>query len=189
MSQRRGAECNALFSYWWNCGRIVCDSRFRIFSNSVTFASPEVFVQYLERTEHPRPTHYTAVPTVQKAILLYLLARAESGSTRAPAKPSNALRFVRYGAAHMSSTDCIELSHALGGVPLLPTYSMSECMPIASPPLHWSDTDHEQYANTVGKPLTSVKVAHIETGKALPFNEIGEILIKGPVNIFLIFII
>ena len=82
----------------------------------------------------PQPTWYSAVPTIHTATVAFLRdhARAdprfagyaiEGGGVWAK---GHGLRLIRSGAAALSPADAEALSAAYGGVPVCPTYSMSE---------------------------------------------------------------
>ena len=84
---------------------------------------PVIFVQHLD---HPtaKPTWYSSVPTIHIAAYNYAKTL---GSV-----PKNSLRFIRSGAAALSHEDACHLRD-FWGVPIIPTYSMSELMPISQP--------------------------------------------------------
>jgi acyl-CoA synthetase (AMP-forming)/AMP-acid ligase II/acyl carrier protein len=80
---------------------------------------------FLEQLEGRSVTWYYAAPTIHKALLLE--ARALG---RPLATPS--LRLVRSGAAHLPHADALELKRVFPAAVIMPTYSMSECMPVCS---------------------------------------------------------
>jgi len=117
----------------------------------------------------PSPTWYYAVPTLHKALLLHLQGRSTSDV------PDFSLRLVRSGAAHLLHGDAVALAEALG-CQVLPTYSMSECMPVCSTSIGYK----LQKKDTVGAPLAvSLRIVD-DAGQPLPFGNQGEVLIKGP---------
>ena len=63
------------------------------------------------------------MPTIHHAILI----------AAAGVAPAHSLRLIRNGAAKLEHAKAQELS-ALFSCPVIPTYSMTECMPIAQPP-------------------------------------------------------
>lgn len=86
----------------------------------------------------PRPTWYSAVPTIHVAAVNYLQSATidnyrDVGKDKSSIPPNN-LRFIRSGAAALSPQDAQNLSDAFGGLPIWSTYSMSEQMPITQPP-------------------------------------------------------
>lgn len=95
----------------------------------------------------PRPTWYSAVPTIHVAVLNYLHAATidhsnEVGKASKSGIPTNNLRFIRSGAAALSPQDAQDLSQAFGGLPIWSTYSMSEQMPISQPPAFMNPKVH-----------------------------------------------
>ena len=113
----------------------------------------------------PTATWFYAAPTIHKALVLH--ARANK------VKPHR-LRFVRSGAAHLPHNDAVAIAR-LFGCPVMPTYSMSECMPICSvPPVY-----DLSVRDTVGSPIgPSLRIAG-DDGKALPYGEVGHVLVRG----------
>ena len=104
----------------------------------------------------PKVTWIYCVPSHLQAIL----------SARTPdTKPPSCVRLYRSGAAALPVAVAEELK-AWTGATVLPTYSMSECMPIASP-----DRSYD-----LGRPY-SVGPA---VGPDLMISEKGEVLIRGP---------
>ena len=77
----------------------------------------------------PRPTWYSAVPTMH----LHILEWAEQYRAEHDATPSHSLQFVRNCSAALLPTISRRLEAALE-VEVLPTYAMTECMPICSNP-------------------------------------------------------
>eukprot|EP00931_Biecheleriopsis_adriatica_P056802 TRINITY_DN33685_c0_g1_i1.p1 TRINITY_DN33685_c0_g1~~TRINITY_DN33685_c0_g1_i1.p1 ORF type:complete len:1438 (+),score=217.99 TRINITY_DN33685_c0_g1_i1:39-4352(+) len=144
-------------------GSVICMSGFR----------PE---EFLENVLHgaSRPTWYSAVPTIHMAVLPHLQRLREAGDPVA-----HKLRFIRSGAAALSADAAVSLREAWG-CRILPTYSMSEQMPISQPPCDY-DLSHR---GSVGIPMPSVVVVDaelrplaLEAGDA---PNIGEICISGP---------
>ena len=104
----------------------------------------------------PKVTWIYCVPSHLQAIL----------SARTPdTKPPSCVRLYRSGAAALPVAVAEELKQ-WSGATVLPTYSMSECMPIASP----------DRAYDLGRPY-SVGPA---VGPDLMISEKGEVLIRGP---------
>ena len=115
----------------------------------------------------PRPTWYSAVPTI------HMLAVKHFDESGIP--PVHSLRFIRSGAAALSVSNQHALSAAFGGIPVLPTYSMSEQMPISQPPVGTSAE------GTVGVPVAaSVAIVDPDTLMPQPPGVSGAIAISGP---------
>lgn len=107
----------------------------------------------------PRPTWYSAVPTMHNAIVSYLerIAPHEDRDSTTHVKSNDdkmekrhRIRFVRSGAAALSPYDARRLSAAFGGVPVIATYSMSEQMPISQPPFGFGRRQLDVKPGTVG---------------------------------------
>ena len=90
-------------------------------------SSAEAFFDALK--VEPRPTWYSAVPTMHQRILAY----AEVYYERHGKPPPSALQFVRNCSAALLPTVAERMEHLLG-VEVLTTYAMTESMPIASNP-------------------------------------------------------
>ena len=117
------------------------------------------------------PTWYSAVPTIHVAVLQYGNAISRG------VKPKHALRFIRSGAAALSQADAEKLQ-AFWNVPIIPTYSMSEQMPISGKNIH---LELDERPNTVGQPLIC-SVALVNDGNCratVPFGTQGELVISG----------
>ena len=118
-----------------------------------------------------KPTWYSAVPTIHLTVLQYGNAISRG------AKPTHALRFIRSGAAALSHADAQKLND-FWGVPIIPTYSMSEQMPISGKNVKLNLDDR---ADTVGQPLMC-SVALVADGNCRPtspFGQQGELIISG----------
>ena len=108
------------------------------------------------------PTWYYAAPTIHKALLL--------GATCTSVHSH--LRFIRSGAGPLPHRDAVALSR-LFRCTVVSSYSMTECMPICS-------TTILAKPDTVGLPVgPSLRIADTN-GCALPYDKIGEVLIRGP---------
>mmetsp|Transcript_14342 Transcript_14342/g.26347 ORF Transcript_14342/g.26347 Transcript_14342/m.26347 type:complete len:1169 (-) Transcript_14342:90-3596(-) len=150
-------------------GGISCSLLASIFSGSAVLCAtafdPALFVKWLTDLS---PTWYYAAPTIHKAIMLV--------ASGAPAPIRHCLRLIRSGAANLPHNDALELRRIFGCT-VLPTYSMSECMPIAQPPLAY-ELDRP---GSVGRPIGASMCIATETGEVLPTGEVGEVCLQGPV--------
>ena len=117
-----------------------------------------------------KPTWYSAVPTIHLALLQYM----ESFPGGPNAQPHR-LRFIRSGAAALSHESAVAMREAWA-CPVIPSYSMTECMPISQCPAGY-DLGRP---NSVGSPLTGLKIISAETGTEAPAGTVGEICISGP---------
>merc|ERR1712232_582862 len=127
---------------------------------------PEDFVQLLGHST-VQPTWYSAVPTIH--IAAYNYAKTLGGV------PNNSLRFIRSGAAALSHEDACHLRD-FWGVPIIPTYSMSELMPISQPEQGYM----LERPNAVGQPTIASMVIVDGNLRPVSFGVPGEICISGP---------
>lgn len=109
-----------------------------------------------------------------------VLAEGESGRGRDSCRSSRRrLRLLRSGAAPLGHVDAVRLRSLFPGAEVLPTYSMTECMPIASPPRGY-ELDRP---GSVGPPLGGLEVRIVDSGgggeEALGTGEVGEICLRG----------
>ncbi|WP_157095894.1 condensation domain-containing protein, partial [Bradyrhizobium sp. AT1] len=114
-----------------------------------------------------RPTWYTAVPTIHRA----LLTAAESDPDRAR---SSSLRVIRSASASLAPT-ILQGLEATFGVPVLETYGMTEAASqIAANPFDL------RKVGSVGRAAGPEIAIMDETGRALASGERGEIMLRGP---------
>ena len=154
----RPSDCCLNFMPLHHIGGIVSN----IYSPLVS-GSAAVYVKTFSPTDvlnldslSPRVTWIYCVPSHLQAIL----AARTPGAT-----PPRAVRLYRSGAAALPAAVAEEL-RAWSGAVVLPTYSMTECMPIASP----RGSYELDRAGSVGPAI----------GPELAISERGEVLIRGP---------
>lgn len=115
------------------------------------------------------------VPTLWSLVLQY--------ATEHPAlqqeRPWRRLRLVRNAGSALPHGVALALATLFGeGVAVLPTYGMTEAMPIAAPPVNY----RLQKPGSVGRPLAgiTIKIASPVDESAVPTGSIGEICVSGP---------
>ena len=123
------------------------------------------------------PTWFSAVPTMHAAVIAHM--RGDDGTSGAV--PEHTLRFIRSGAAALAPVDADAIA-ATFGVPVVSTYSMSEQMPISSPPAgNEFATQRTARPGTVGVPIAASLAVVDRTSLApLPYGVPGAIAICGP---------
>ena len=131
---------------------------------------PEEFVPLLAAAKARRPTWYSSVPTIHMAAYNYARTLNADGTA-----PDHGLRFIRSGAAALSHDDACKLRD-FWGVPIIPTYSMSELMPIAQPRAGY----RLQYPDSVGQPVCASLAVVDASLRPVPFETDGEVCISGP---------
>lgn len=115
-----------------------------------------------------RPTWYTAVPTIHRAVL----GRAKQFSV----PPATSLRFVRSCSSALPPQLMAEFETALG-VPLIEAYGMTEAShQMASNPL----PPGVRKPGSVGKPAGAEVAIMAGDGNLLGPAETGEIVVRGP---------
>ena len=94
--------------------------------------------------------------------------------------PAPPLRLVRSGAAHMPPPLAERLRETFPTAHVLPTYSMTECMPIASPPAGYN----LEKSGSVGRAVEVRVVALDESGRELPPGKTGELALDAGAHLF-----
>jgi len=136
----------------------------------------------------PQPTWYSSVPTIHNATVAFIKDSASSDpkyksygiDASGVWKTGHSLRMIRSGAAALLGPDGDSLTATYGGVPIYPTYSMSEQMPISQPPAGKGNclTDKK---GSVGVPVAaSTAIVSRSTLRPVDHGEEGEIAISGP---------
>lgn len=139
--------------------------------------NPQAMVEALTDS-NPRPTWYSAVPTIHNATVRYLRDKADSYLDQHGRWRAHGLRMIRSGAAALKEADRTVLETTYG-CEVVATYSMSEQMPISQPPR--SGTSWYQQPGSVGVPVTvSMAVVDPATLRPLPFGVAGDVAISGP---------
>eukprot|EP00931_Biecheleriopsis_adriatica_P100933 TRINITY_DN76167_c0_g1_i1.p1 TRINITY_DN76167_c0_g1~~TRINITY_DN76167_c0_g1_i1.p1 ORF type:complete len:2005 (+),score=297.81 TRINITY_DN76167_c0_g1_i1:59-6016(+) len=125
---------------------------------------PTTFCKHLKGATNPshEPTWYYAAPTIHLNV----------SEAVAEAKPKHHLRFARSGAAALPPSLNERLRDVLG-CQVLPTCSMTECMPVCSTTLR-----NSLPLTSVGPPIgPSLRISGAG-GKPLAYGSLGEVLIK-----------
>jgi acyl-CoA synthetase (AMP-forming)/AMP-acid ligase II/thioesterase domain-containing protein/acyl carrier protein len=116
-----------------------------------------------------RPTWYTAVPTIHRAIL-----------AEAPRHPRviarSPLRFIRSASAHLPLAVMTDLEHVFGTL-VTEGYGLSEALQLTNTPLDLQT----RKLGSLGTPGTSEVATMDELHNLLGSNEVGEIVCRGPV--------
>jgi len=155
-----GGLSASIFATMMSCGSVIVMDAFE----------PAGFLDVLVQDSGPSPTWFSMVPTMHIALLRHLQTHVLNTSNF-----KHSIRLVRSGAAELDPKIAHELRKAWGCV-VLPTYSMSEQMPIAQPPHDYQLTRD----GTVGMPL--VELAIVDDSLCPLFVEDqrrGEICISG----------
>eukprot|EP00933_Yihiella_yeosuensis_P049683 TRINITY_DN4687_c0_g1_i2.p1 TRINITY_DN4687_c0_g1~~TRINITY_DN4687_c0_g1_i2.p1 ORF type:complete len:1148 (+),score=150.43 TRINITY_DN4687_c0_g1_i2:60-3503(+) len=163
----------------FHIGGISCNLLATLNSGGSVICLPDAKIStFVPRlTSMPSPTWYYASPTIHMAVCDTLGAQLPSNMQR------HSLRFCRSAAAALPPSLALRLSQCLK-CSIVPTYGMSECMPIASVPLSWNELTVPTVGRITGPEIQIVGV----DGKVLPApkgteessTKSGEILVRGP---------
>jgi len=188
--QLQRQDCNANTMPFYHIGGISCNLLAVLVSGgSVLFAGPltdpNSFLDHLidqpkeDGDLVPVPTWYYAGPSMHKAIVL--MAEAKWNSSKDSL--SNSLRFIRSASAHLNHDLALRMS-TIFQCQVIPTYGMSEAMPIcSSAPIDVRNDPPCEVIDSVGYPAgTSVCIVDPETDTVLKHgsDQVGEICVKGP---------
>jgi len=145
--------------------------------------NPERMIDALAKSV-PQPTWYSAVPTIHNSTATLLReepAKFKSYGVGANGvwKTGHSLRMIRSGAAALLPSDGDHLSRVYGNLPIFPTYSMSEQMPISQPPAGMGDLLTRK-PGSVGVPVAaSCAIVSRGTLQPQPPGVEGEVAISG----------
>jgi len=137
--------------------------------------TPEGMVAALSEAD-PKPTWYSAVPTIHNATVRHLHEQALVDAHGV--WHGHGLRLIRSGAAALKEPDRVRLETAFS-CEVVATYSMSEQMPIAQPPR--TAEGWHQHPGAVGAPVVAAfAIVDPVTFQPLPFGVEGEVALCGP---------
>ncbi|MDJ1175533.1 condensation domain-containing protein [Roseofilum capinflatum] len=139
----------------------------------------EGFFEWLKPGDgRPAPTWYSAVPTMHQAILEY----AEEAIAKTGSPPPNSLKLIRNCSAALLPTIAERMAEVFN-CEILPTYAMTESMPICSPQVGKGLSRRGSVGQAAGPKLIIGEVD--ETGKGKPKLKIlppfaeGEVMVRG----------
>ncbi|MDJ1172320.1 condensation domain-containing protein [Roseofilum sp. BLCC_M154] len=127
---------------------------------------------------HQNVTWYSAVPTMHQAILEY----AEQAIAETGTPPNHSLRLIRNCSAALLPAIAERMAKAFN-CEILPTYAMTESMPICSPQIGQGLAKHGSVGPAAGPQLIIGQVKENDEGKPTlnvlpPYSE-GEVMVKG----------
>ena len=141
-------------------GGVVCAPAF----------DPAIFWQVIETHSRDPVTWYYAGPTMHNVIIEELVLRRKSGACTLQPQ----LRMVANASGGLIASLAERIQTEFGCV-VLPSYGMTECMPISSPSCDYK-LDHPNSSGQMCGP--AVRILD-DDGKALAPREIGNIALKG----------
>ncbi|KAI9331586.1 hypothetical protein BDR26DRAFT_938321 [Obelidium mucronatum] len=126
------------------------------------------------------PTWYYAVPTMHMGILDQGQAANKNGNLSANGRGGvgfrTSIRMIANAGGGLPHSLAVRLREMFQGSTVLPSYGMTECMPIASPPMDYKLEKPGTSGVAVG-PEIAIKD---DTGNTLPPNKFGRITVRGP---------
>ena len=151
----------------YHVGGITCNLMAPLTSGSRLRCLPsfdaESFFSTAKDKDAPTTWCY-AVPAMWRKVLEYA-----DGRFRKPTAPW--LRIARSAGGGLAHADALRLATLFGPkVTVLPTYAMTECMPVCSPPL----TYRLERPGSVGLPIVPLRIVD-DHGATLPPDQVGEI--------------
>ena len=173
-----GADCGINMMPLHHVGGIMCNFFAPLVSRGCCFFcegfSARAWLGAIQN-HTPSITWSYAVPSMWAAIL------QEASTSWFDASRHN-LRLLRSGAAMLPHSDAQLLVTLFGpSICVLPTYSMTECMPIASPPLGYS----LEKSGSVGKPMLELCVLNVSADIELLPGQVGEVALRRGAQLFL----
>ncbi|KAI9207543.1 uncharacterized protein BJ171DRAFT_596561 [Polychytrium aggregatum] len=130
---------------------------------------PSVFWDIIQHPENDcKPTWYYAVPTMHHAIL-------QEGRSRGIDYPVG-IRMIANAGGGLLPSLAVELREFFVGATVLPSYGMTECMPIATPPQGYALERPGTSGVSVGPEIAIMDDSH----NKLPPKAIGHIMVRGP---------
>jgi oxalate---CoA ligase len=154
ISLTHAAGPDAIFAQLVSGGSVFCTPGF----------GENGFVEWLDVF---RPTWFLATPTVHRAILLAVQQVKPELLAQVP------LRFVRTGGAPADS-ELIQLLEQRFGVPVLEGYGLAEVPTVSRNRLSW------RKPGSVGRSTGPEISIQDESGKSLPADAEGEVVLRGP---------
>eukprot|EP00441_Pelagodinium_beii_P037132 CAMPEP_0197642432 /NCGR_PEP_ID=MMETSP1338-20131121/16088_1 /TAXON_ID=43686 ORGANISM="Pelagodinium beii, Strain RCC1491" /NCGR_SAMPLE_ID=MMETSP1338 /ASSEMBLY_ACC=CAM_ASM_000754 /LENGTH=1002 /DNA_ID=CAMNT_0043215547 /DNA_START=226 /DNA_END=3231 /DNA_ORIENTATION=+ len=166
-------NCMPLF----HIGGISCNLLAVLDAGSCAICTPsaqmETFLSCLATP--PRPTWYYASPSIHLAVC--------KSAENQDGKAENTLRLCRSAAGALPPALAQRLANVLD-CKVMPTYGMSECMPIASVPLGWDQYDNPTVGPVIGPELKIVAASDQQAAGSSPQDVArlasGEICVRGP---------
>ncbi|KAJ3381630.1 hypothetical protein HDU84_004975 [Entophlyctis sp. JEL0112] len=189
---KAGKDINLNMMPLFHVGGIVRNLLAPLVSNTTVIVTPGFDPQaFWEILQNQSPTWFYAVPTMHMAILergcaLLDESRRAAGTT-VSAYGSNAglhtsIRMIANAGGGLPHTLAMRLRQMFSGCVVLPSYGMTECMPIASPPPTYALQKPGCSGVSVGPEIAIMRpaaTADFET-RRMPAGEIGRIMVRGP---------
>ncbi|KAJ3400237.1 hypothetical protein HDU80_007139 [Chytriomyces hyalinus] len=132
-------------------------------------------VAFWDILQNHSPTWYFAVPTMHMAILDEG-ARIRDQGHKSGAGLRTSIRMIANAGGGLPHNLAVQLRTLFQGSTVLPSYGMTECMPIATPPLDYKLEKPGTSGVSVGPEIV---IMDAETDRILPANAYGRIMVRG----------
>ncbi|KAJ3020617.1 UNVERIFIED_CONTAM: hypothetical protein HDU68_010095 [Siphonaria sp. JEL0065] len=178
---RRGVDINLNMMPLYHVGGIVRNLLAPILSRSTVIITAGFdATAFWDILQTQSPTWYYAVPTMHMAILDQGVTLIKKGNRSANGRNATGLdtsiRMIANAGGGLPHSLALRLREMFQGSTVLPSYGMTECMPIATPPLTYNLEKPGCSGVAVG-PEIAIKD---DNGKSLPANKFGRIAVRGP---------
>ena len=125
--------------------------------------------------EEQRPTWYYAGPTIH-AVVLETFTRLPASTAAYPGGRPTPLRLIANAAGPLLHSSATRMQNVYGdGCSILPSYGMTECMPISSPPVDYR-LECPGTSGWIAGPRVAIRDA---SGAELPVGNTGRITLSG----------
>ena len=162
--------CN--FMPLFHVGGILRNVLAPIISGGGTVAMPFFDVDnFWQVLQTKKCTWYYGAPTMH----MLIVKSSETMEKSADGHVDTSLRFVANAAGPLPQTTAMDLRKLFGGATVLPSYGMTECMPIACPPLGYA----LELPGTSGRSIGPEIGIFDDKGDICPSGVVGNIMVRG----------
>lgn len=163
----RPTDCNLNMMPLFHVGGLARNILAPIVSGGAVVCFPAFdAVRFWELVGKMKCTWYYGAPTMHQLIL--------EQASKLTSIPNHSIRIICNAAGPLPHTVAVQLTDMFRAT-VLPSYGMTECMPISAPPLSY----RLERPGTSGKALGPQLAIMGDTGNLLSSNETGEIVVKG----------
>lgn len=163
--------CN--FMPLFHVGGILRNVLAPIMSGGSTVAMPFFDVDnFWEVLESKKCTWYYGAPTMHMLIVksAETMAKNDKGSVK------TCVRFVANAAGPLQPATATELRRLFNNASVLPSYGMTECMPISCPPMGYALERPGTSGRSIGPEIGIID----DSGNLCPSGAVGNIMVRGP---------